>query len=1813
MNCNFINNSAKTQGGAISITSASNYNCMNNTYTNVNFIGNRLDATFANTAVSAHGGAIYISPTSENTIFTNVTFDKNYIIANVTGGSNTNTYYGAGISNSNILSKTKFYNVNFTNNYFVVLDRYTYYGAGIYAERIQADYVDCNFINNSAQCGGAMLIRNGYSKANFTNSIFENNTATENGGAIYIYGLFWGNADLICNGVNFTNNVAGLNGGAIYLLKGTVDSYTYVAPITLNDTDFSHNIASNGSAIYNDKSNVANITISNSNFYSNRANATIIINYDKFYQNGTIHVTLGDNYINAIQTQTDINFNNVSYFEYENNTFNTDEIDPIWSNYKENLTVEIQFYDDEGNLIHTEVVHTNANGYGNFSFMDGDVGSVKFTFDEDEYYAGENEINVEWGDFDLLQKLVVKTDENDVLDLERNYTYTIGLDTITEGVVIDKNITIDGHGNTIDALFLSRIFNIQAGNVVLKNIRFIHGNSTIYDYGGAIFGNDVSNIQIINCGFENCTALNGGSIYMNGTDISITDCNFTENLGLVSLNTITVTKSFPTSSIYTYTETYTPLAFSPLTQYGGAIYLNGNGYNIKNSKFYNINTYAAGAIYSDDVNNVVIDECEFDHCSAGFGGSIVLNGESNHIMNSNFTNNSVEYEVYVTQAKYRQVVVHPNSWPDHYETRADHINKNVGAIYLNGNDLSIENSRFSDLATLENVGAIYLNGNDSSIENSRFTDLATLENVGAIYLNGNNLSIENCEFSDLVASENAGAVYINASNSSIKNSSFNNTKAQQYGLAVIWEGEYGKLINCTFEGSKIDYSTRFDNQIDFTKWTQLSVVPLGDYEQAIYGGIVCWLGNHGYIKDSNFTNNNVNKYLRYIDTPESYFDLFHAVSAIYVYSDSDTVNIQTGERKTDSFKHGFNVTVDNCNFTDNDAQMTTILWSGANGTLLNSYFSENHLDYMGTLTIQSDNTKVINSTFIKNSGGDGGAIATRGKNTKIINSTFTENSGNYGGAIIIIGASLNSDDEGIINSYLNKYGANALIDNCKFVGNVANHGGAVLTNGYKTQINNSEFYNNTAYIGGALVISGFYETIENSSFENNSALAGGAVSVGGYRMDPYYWEYVLINSNSTTIRNSTFTNNIAEVAGAVLWLADNGTITDNVLFEQNTVDNTYYRIGHIMYEGFSKEAYSDRVLSVLSDYMNLASLRDLGAGIVWLGADGTVNNATFKNNKASPFMVYTVYYDWESVYQDLELEWDDEYGDYDFDGGFEIAQNKLPKNYTHCYWIEFDYYSTDPETGNPIVRYYFELGYERSENTTLNSSAGAIYWIGDNGLINDSTFQYNFANTGGAIYQNNSLLKVSNSRFVENKANSTELIVVNETNVLNIILIGRENYLNAIFSENNNVEFDNITYWNGNIVNTKDVEDGTSTNESGQKIVIDVYKDGQFTTTVSELTSANGQLSIDFSNILGTGEYTYVAYHPDDSYYTYINQTGTLTVESNLVKVNLTVTVNNIVYGQNATIQVTLKDIEGNNLTNVTVNVTIKGVPYEIKITDGFGSTDVSGLAVGENYLANATFAGNETYSSDKATDLFNVTKAPSMVNITQTANVTYNTPVDVVFKVINATNVTYTVKYANETIRFENVTIEKLNETLKLLLGAGNYTITIYNAENENYTASSYSANFTVEKANSTLEAGNITYVYGETGNTTIEYEGATNVSATVNEYPNADVTIGENLITVTGLPAGNYTLTITTQPDENHTSVLKTVNVTVLKANSTLEVNNITFVYGGSNSTNVTYTYATGVNAIIDHPEAIVVIETDKIIVSGLPVGVYTMNVTT
>lgn len=243
-------------------------------------------------------------------------------------------------------------------------------------------------------------------------------------------------------------------------------------------------------------------------------------------------------------------------------------------------------------------------------------------FESNEKIIGHgNASDIIYGNFDSfeeLQVLVDNTSEGETLMLDCDYAYLEG--SIT-GILISKSIIIDGQGHTLDGRHLSRIFNITADNVTIKNVNFNNGNAL-----GRYFG----------------LYLGGGAIYWNGNNGNLFNSNFTDNHGRGIED-----DPFDKEEIYTdengmiiHIIRVRPIG-AKLNE-GGAITWNGtNGHVdgcifIKNSVGY---PDSGGAIMWRGDNGLVTNS-EFYENSAWCGSAICWVGANGTVLSSIILNNS---------------------------------------------------------------------------------------------------------------------------------------------------------------------------------------------------------------------------------------------------------------------------------------------------------------------------------------------------------------------------------------------------------------------------------------------------------------------------------------------------------------------------------------------------------------------------------------------------------------------------------------------------------------------------------------------------------------------------------------------------------------------------------------------------------------------------------------------------------------------------------------------------------------------------------------------------------------------------------------------------------------------------------------------------------------------------------------------------------------------------------------------------------------------------------------------------------------------
>ncbi|WP_407430910.1 hypothetical protein [Methanobrevibacter sp.] len=252
----------------------------------------------------------------------------------------------------------------------------------------------------------------------------------------------------------------------------------------------------------------------------------------------------------------------------------------------------------------------------------------------------ESELGVDDGTFATLQNKIKQAPAGSTINLENDYRYNSDVDPFY-GIGIDKALTINGNGHTLDGLKTSRIFEINTEDfVTFNNIRFVngisewhggaicHGSILTYgnliidncyfidnhanQYGGAIMANyaKVSNSYFINNHAED----EAGAVFCNGADIM--NCEFRDNY--------VVNNDAGAIHISDYGD-------SPATS------------SIKQSKFINNRAGGSGGAV-DTLCPLTISDCYFQDNFAGWDGGALHADNNFNILNSVFNNNHAEID-----------------------------------------------------------------------------------------------------------------------------------------------------------------------------------------------------------------------------------------------------------------------------------------------------------------------------------------------------------------------------------------------------------------------------------------------------------------------------------------------------------------------------------------------------------------------------------------------------------------------------------------------------------------------------------------------------------------------------------------------------------------------------------------------------------------------------------------------------------------------------------------------------------------------------------------------------------------------------------------------------------------------------------------------------------------------------------------------------------------------------------------------------------------------------------------------------------------
>ena len=727
---------------------------------NIIFINGYLNET------ESYGGAIYWN--GDNGNITNCTFASNKV-DNVGAGAICWNGTEGTISDS-----------YFTNNSAKSAGAVQWHGTN-------GSILNCNFTNNTATItsGGAVGWYAG--EGNIFNCIFKANHANFMGGAFY--SSFSENLEIDQCVFDRNYEIIAQGGGAINLfnVSGSIKNTNF----TNNYEQMAYN--GHGGAIFWRSELEQNGSIINCYFSSNKGlfgapkGTSIYTNiplsiYNSTFEDANDAKTIYNENILYLENNTLKNSNHV----YINNGTLTSPSSTTLKASPDNVTIgeTITFTgtvsdDNNNSIILSSIIITidnNENIAGEFNTTGTftatsttlKTGNLSATINMGDILTsntGESiniTVNEKDPNFSSIVELINLTDENATLSLTQNYTYNSEKDEkYVNGIVIDKNITIDGQGHTINGNGLARIFYVNASNVIFKNITLIKGNSS---YGGAIYS--LYEITVENSNFEDNAATDGGAIYSEGGNIN--NSTFSNNIasnngGSVFCNA----KGNITASNFTA---------NTAAKSGGAIYFEKRGYVINSTLTNNIATgNNGGALYfknSGDVINCILVN---NSAPSNNGGGIFVKDEEKTglINNSIFINNTADKGAgaYIKGTGIVTNSIFINNT----------VTKNGGSVYIIG-IATVTYSNFTNNSASNFGGALYFENN------SNVANIICSENTALIgsSIYSTTMSIKNSIFEDAnnsIAINNTGDLYLQ--NNTFKNNNFIETSTISSLISII--------------------------------------------------------------------------------------------------------------------------------------------------------------------------------------------------------------------------------------------------------------------------------------------------------------------------------------------------------------------------------------------------------------------------------------------------------------------------------------------------------------------------------------------------------------------------------------------------------------------------------------------------------------------------------------------------------------------------------------------------------------------------------------------------------------------------------------------------------------------------------------------------------------------------------------------------------------------------------------------------------------------------------------------------------------------
>ena len=1694
------------------------------------------DVKLSDNAADSYGGAVF---NNGELVVSDSVFDSNDI---VNRGSASVDYGGAAIYNwyDGVLTVS---GSNFTNNIknYKNGDRLV----GAIATIGDATISDSYFVNNTGRWGGAISTAGYLLAGDDVNTLTVSGSTFKENGGLYGAGIFvWGSDFTVSDCVFDKNTASGKgnmtpnnnNGAAIEV----TDTNKAIAGI-ITGSKFTNNKAQYGGAIDICE---GNIKITDSEFVNNSADV----------EGGAID-------INTVNGNPEVSISDSKFIN------NSASYGGAIVNVKD-LTVR-----------NTEFVNNTPDAIFNYVGFGGnlDLGIENFT-------DLQNAIGLVTGTLTLNQNVVMTDDE------AANFV---------NGVVINKNIRIDGKGHTIDAKNLGRIFSIGEGfTVTLTNATLINGKA---DNGGAIYNDGSLTLSDVKLS-DNAADSYGGAVFNNGELVvsdSVFDSNDIVNRGSASVDyggaaiynwkegTLKVTNSNFTNNIKNYKNGDNLVG--AITTIGNATVSGSNFVN--NSGRWGGAISATGAELRKNSSTLTVSNTIFKDNSALYAGAVYIWGSNYNIADCVFDNNTAFGKGNMTPnnnnggalvvsqvSKFNEPITGTISGSKFTNNKAQY----GGAAYFNKGFVTITDSVFeNNIATAEGGAVDFSHASVKdlvvSINNSSFVGNKAPV-AGAIFTNVDS-KITNSNFTKNTASKGGAVLNENGAKLTVDNSTFKDNAADSYGGAVLNNGEL-IVTNSVFDAN--DILNRGSAGVD-------------------HGGaaIYNWENAKLDISKSNFTNN--------------------------------IKNYVNGDRLVGAVTTIGNATIRDSYFVNNSGRWGGALAAtgGVSGSAINTIsvdgtkFVNNTALYGGAMFVWASNYTISNSVFDNNSAfgkGDmspnnnnGGALIVTQDNIpvsgKIVNSNFTNNKAQYGGAAWINEGTVDIDGSNFINNTATTAAGAigfdpqyakiiATVDSSKFVNNTAGSRAGAIYNLGDLTVSGSEFDNNKAQFG---------DIIYNNKIYNKE----GILSINGNKYSNY-------TENKAPIINIGDINTISSTGGIIVTVLDNKTVNvcygDVVTLHATVVADGVLVAGQKLFFVIDNVEYIANSLGNGS-YIASYEVKDVGSktvGIVYDGSDVNIKTGMLNISKATPDLTVGAL---NITVGDLEII--TVTGPKDATGLITLTLNGIDY-ILPIYNGEAKFYFQDLAYGTYDVSasYSGDNHYVAAKNSTvfkvdkvlanLNIHVEDITF-GENGLViitlpSDIDGSIVTVNVNGKVYPvdiENGFGKLplheldagdytisaafaGNDKYLPGVSNA--LLTVSKADPALNVLISDVGY-DGVFNINVALTGVDAIGLNGNVIVTVNNKDYSVNIVNGKGTAVGVK--------------------------LAAGTYDFTAAWAGNDNYNAVGDSGKFSVAK--VDSIIDVAVSDIKVGEDAVISVKLlSDATGS------VTVTVNGKDYTETVVNGVANVKVADLKAG-TYDVAVKYSGDNNYNAAVATSSFTVSKVDSTMDVTVN-DIVFGGDliVDAVLPDDATGEVVITVNGVDYHVSIEN---GKATGTIGGL-AAGDYNVTVKYAGDDKYTGVEVAENVNVAKADAVLGVVIADVDYGNgfvieatlTGVNSAPLSG--NVLVTVNgkEYT-VKVADGKGIATGDKLAAGTYGFAAVWAGDDNYNIVTENGDFKVNKIDSSVvvNVNNIKVGEELTITVNVPSDATGDVTVSVDGKEYNVAIENGKAVktISGLKADDYTVTV--